>query len=415
MYRPLQFFVGLRYTRAKRRNQFISFIALISMLGIAVGVTVLITVVSVVNGFETEVRARILATAAHATIFGYGGKLADWQRVIEASRADERVSGAAPFIRGEAMISLGQQVSAVQLQGVLPRLEQEVSELGQRMAAGHLTDLKPGARGIVLGRELAESLGVGMGDPVTLITSEGGLSDTGLLPRLTRYTVVGIFSAGMYEYDRGLALVHLDDAENLFRLGDAVTGVRLRMNDPFDAPSAVREVARGLGGGYLVGDWTRQHVNYFRALAQQRQMIFIILVLIVAVAAFNMVSTLVMVVTDKAADIAILRTLGATPVVIMGIFVVQGAVVGLVGTALGVIGGIALALNVETLVPALEHLMGMRFLSPEVYLLSELPSDLRIGDVRNIASVALVLSLAATLYPAWRAARMQPAEALRYE
>ena len=415
MFRPLPLYVGLRYTRARRRNHFISFITLVSIAGITVGVMALITILSVMNGFERELRERILGMAAHATVTGLGGRLEDWRRVEEAARADPRVAGAAPYVRGEVMLTHAGRVSGAILRGVDPALEPQVSDVGDKMVAGALADLRPGGWGIVLGRELALALGARPGDRVTVVTPQAMATPVGVVPRLRRFTVVGVFEVGMFEYDRGVALVHLDDARRLFRLGGAVTGVRLKVTDLFEAPWIARELVARLPGGYVVSDWTREHANFFRAVRTEKIAMFVILSLIVAVAAFNIVSTLVMVVTDKRADIAILRTLGVTPRAVMAIFVVQGTVIGLFGTLLGVAAGVALALNVETVVPAIEQALGFRFLPPDVYYISELPSDLHGSDVAVIAAVAFLLSVLATLYPAWRAARVQPAEALRYE
>ncbi|MDX1655559.1 MAG: lipoprotein-releasing ABC transporter permease subunit [Candidatus Competibacteraceae bacterium] len=415
MFRPLEIFIGLRYTRAKRRNHFISFISLVSMLGIMLGITALITVLSVMNGFQEEVRERILSMTAHATISGPRERLEDWQTVLERARENPEIVGGAPFVRGEVMLNFGSQVSGVILQGIVPDQERQVSQIAERMVVGSLEDLRPGGFGIVLGRELAFVLGVGVGDKVTVITPQANVTVAGVTPRIKRFEVVGVFDAGMYEYDRGLALVHLEDAALLLRLGEAVSAVRLSLEDVYRAPLVSRQLAGQLGGIYRVRDWTQEHANYFRAVQIEKTAMFIILTLIVAVAAFNIVSTLVMVVTDKQADIAILRTLGASPASIMGIFMVQGTTIGLVGTLLGLIGGISLATNVDVVVPFLERLFNIRFLSPEVYYISDLPSQVVWSDVITIASVAFGLAVLATLYPAWRASRVQPAEALRYE
>ena len=414
MFRPYEIFIGLRYTRAKRRNNFISFISLISMLGIAVGVTALITVLSVMNGFELELRSRILSMAAHASVTSPSG-IEGWQQIADIALTNADVLGAAPFVKGETMLAHGNRVSGAVMQGILPAREPEVDEVGQHMKAGSLTDLKPGQFGIILGHELAWSLGLDVGDKVTVVSPQGTITPAGTLPRLRRFTVVGIFEVGMYEYDRGLALVHLEDAAKLFQLGDRVSGVRLKLDDMFEAKRVSSELARRLPVDYRITDWTQQHANFFRAIKTEKAVMFVILTLIVAVAAFNIVSTLVMVVTDKRADIAILRTLGATPASVMGVFIVQGAVIGLFGTLLGAVGGVALALNVETIVPAIERLFHVQFLSPDVYYISKLPSELDWPDVWRISMLAFLLSLLATLYPAWRASRTQPAEALRYE
>ncbi len=415
MFRPIELFIGLRYTHTKRRTHFISFISLISMLGIALGVTALITVLSVMNGFERELRDRILGMASHATVTSFGGQLADWQAVAQGLAGQPHVLATAPFVRGETMLSFGKRVSGALVRGVLPDQEVGVSNIAADIKVGNLEQLQQGEYGIILGSELAYALGAGVGDAVTVVSPQIIVGPTGVLPRLRRFTVTGLFEVGMYEFDRGVALVHMNDAAKLFRLGDDVTGVRLKLDDIFDAPSVTRNLASQLHSDYRVEDWTKRHANYFRAVKTEKRVMFIILTLIVAVAAFNIVSTLIMVVTDKRADIAILRTLGATPGSIMTIFIIQGIVIGVFGTLLGVAGGVGLALNVETIVPAIERFFNVQFLAPDVYYISDVPSELHWEDVWVMASVALVLSLFATLYPAWRAARTQPAEALRYE
>lgn len=415
VFRPLELYIGLRYTRAKRRNHFISFITLTSVLGIALGVTALITVLSVMNGFEKELRERILGMAAHATIQSHDGAIEDWAFVTDMARRHPRVTGAAPYVRAEAMLTRGQEVRGAVVRGVSPELEPEVSRVVSKLTIGTLDDLRAGAWHIILGVELARALGVVPGDKVTLVAPQAKVTPAGILPRLRRFQVTGIFEVGMYEYDAALAIVHMEDAARLFRLEDGVSGVRLRIDDMFAAPRVSRGLAADLPGRYWVSDWTQQHVNFFRAIKTEKTVMFVILTLIVAVAAFNIVSTLVMVVTDKEADIAILRTLGVSPLSIMGIFMVQGAVIGVMGTLLGAAGGIALALNVETLVPAIESMLGTEFLPADVYYISDLPSEMHLPDVLRITGLALFLSLLATLYPAWRASRTQPAEALRYE
>lgn len=415
MFRPLEVYIGLRYTRAKRRNHFISFISLTSMLGIALGVTALITVLSVMNGFEKELRERILGMAAHGTISGIEGRLTDWRRVAEAAVRHPRVLGAAPYVQFEGMFTRSTQVSPAQIRGILPEQEPKVSEVGDKMIMGALGDLRAGEFGIVMGVDLARGLGLRQGDKVTLVTPQANITPAGILPRVKRFTLVGVFRVGMYEYDSALALVHQDDAAKLLRMPGAVTGVRLRLDDMFAAPQVTRQLVQTLPGGYMVSDWTRQHANFFRAVRMEKTVMFVILLLIVAVAAFNIVSTLVMLVTDKESDIAILRTLGTTPRSVMAIFIIQGMVIGLVGTAMGTVGGVSLALNVETIVPAIERLFDVHFLDAEVYYITELPSDMHWADVVRVSVVAFLLSLGATIYPAWRAARVHPAQALRYE
>ena len=385
------------------------------MLGIALGVTALITVLSVMNGFEKELRDRILGMASHATVTTYTGRLPDWQGMQQPLADNERIVAMAPYVRGESMLSLGKQVSGALLRGVLPAMEGDVSDVVSHINGGDLDLLEEGKYSIVLGSELAIALGAGIGDSITVVSPQVTIGPTGILPRLRRFTVVGIFEVGMYEYDRGVALVHIKDAARLFRLDDNVTGLRLKLDDIFAAPQIARALSAELPLDYRVEDWTRQHANFFRAVKTEKRVMFIILTLIIAVAAFNIVSTLVMVVTDKRADIAILRTLGASPGSIMTIFIIQGIVIGAMGTALGVAGGLALALNIETIVPAIEGLFNVEFLAADVYYISDVPSELHWDDVWIMASVSLGLSLLATLYPAWRAARTQPAEALRYE
>ncbi len=407
--------VGLRYTRAERRNHFISFISLTSMLGIALGVAALIVVLSVMNGFQKEVRARILGVVSHVQITGADNRLADWQAVARESAEHPQVAAAAPFVNAQGMLVFGAGVRGAVVRGIVPELEQKVAEIGLHMAAGKLESLVPGGFGIVLGSELARALGARDGDKVTLIAPQGLVTPAGILPRLKQFTVVGVFEVGMFEYDSGLALIHLEDAQKLYGMGDRASGVRLKLHDLFQSREVARDLVERLRGDLYVSDWTRSHANYFRAVQIEKTMMFIILLLIVAVAAFNIVSTLVMVVTDKQPDIAILRTLGASPGGIMKIFIVQGALIGAIGTLVGVAGGIALALNIDVVVPFLERLLNVQFLSREVYYITDLPSDLQTSDVVAIALVSLALSLFATLYPSWRAARVNPAEALRYE
>ncbi len=415
MFKPLELYIGLRYTRAKRRDHFISFISLLSMLGIAVGVTALITVLSVMNGFQKEVRDGILGMAAHVTISGLNGRLQDWPEVLEKARKFPDVRGAAPYIYAEGMVALGERVQGTMVRGLLPSLEPQVSVVGDKMVAGTLDVLQPGSFNIILGSELATTLGVGVGDKVTLITPSANVSPAGIIPRLKRFTVAGVFEVGMFQYDSALALIHLRDAARLYRFDDNVSGVRLKLDNMFAAPRVAAELTAAMGETYWVNDWTRSHTNYFRALKIEKMLMSIILSLIIVVAAFNIISTLVMVVTDKQGDIAILRTLGISPASVMGIFIVQGVVIGMVGTLLGIAGGVSLASNIDIIMSAIENSFGIQFLPSSVYYISEVPSELRWSEVRLIATLAFVLSVLATIYPAWRASRVQPAEALRYE
>ncbi len=410
-----ELFIGLRYTRAKRRNHFISFISLTSMCGIALGVAALIIVLSVMNGFQKELRERILGVASHVELSGAEGELSDWPKVAAQAEKQPNVRGVAPYVSAQSMLTFDQTVRGVLVRGVLPHMEAKVADFASHMRGGSMDALKPGEFGIVLGADLARAMRVTLGEKVTVIAPQGLVTPAAILPRLKQFRVVGIFEIGMYEYDNGLALIHLADAQTLYRLEDRVTGVRLKLDDMFQAPRVARELFKYVDADVFISDWTRSHANYFRAVQIEKNMMFIILLLIVAVAAFNIVSTLVMAVTDKEADIAILRTLGASPASIMQIFIVQGALIGVIGLVIGVIVGVAIALNIDVVVPAIEHALGMQFLSKEVYFISELPSDMQWSDVTAIASVSFVLTLLATLYPSWRGSRINPAEALRYE
>ena len=410
-----EYFIGLRYTRARRKNLFVSLSSAISAVGILLGVAALIVVLSVMNGFQKEIRARILGVASHIQIAGSDNTLADWQTVAARARENPRVLAAAPYVNGQALLEFGGTVRGAIVRGVDPKLEAEVADVGEHMVAGRLESLQPGEFGVVLGAELARALRVFPGERVTLIAPQGLVTPAGVLPRLKQFRVVGIFRVDHYEYDSGLALINLADAQRLYQLGDRVSGVRLKLTDLLESREVARELYQSLGGDLAISDWTRSHANFFRAVEIEKRMMFIILTLIVTVAAFNVISTLVMVVTEKQSDIAILRTLGATPASVMKIFIVQGAVIGVLGTILGVVGGVLLALNIDVVVPFLERLLRIQFLSKDVYYISELPSDLHLDDVALIAAVSLALSLLATLYPSWRAARVRPAEALRYE
>jgi lipoprotein-releasing system permease protein len=416
---PYELLIGLRYTRAQPRegaaNRFISFIALISMLGLALGVAALIVVLSVMNGFQLELRERILGVVSHVQISGENGELANWAKVVQDVKQHPRVVAAAPYVQEQGMLSYDGQVRGVMVRGILPEAEDKVADFARHMRSGKLDQLQPGEFGIVLGSELARALRAMTGDKVTLLAPQGLVTPAAILPRVKQFRVVGIFEAGMFEFDSGLALIHMADAQKLYRMEDRVSGVRLKVDDLFAAPQIGRELLRTIDTSAGVSDWTRSHANFFRAVEIEKRMMFLILLLIVAVAAFNIVSTLVMAVTDKRPDIAILRTLGASPGSIMAIFIVQGVLIGAVGLAAGVFGGVALALNIDVVVPALERALGLQFLAKDVYYISELPSDLHWADVGTISVVSFVLTLLATLYPSWRASRTQPAEALRYE
>lgn len=414
MFRPFEAFIGLRYIRAKRRNHFISFISLSSMIGIALGVMVMITVMSVMNGFKKELTERILGMASHATVSARSGAIGDWETLQRQVLDHPRIVGVAPFVDGEGMLMRDRNVKGALVRGVLPEEEPSVSMVADKIIGGDLDALAAGEFGIVLGADLAAGLGVRVGDKVTLVAPQTTVTPAGILPRLRQFTVVALFQIGMYEFDSTLALMHLDDAARLFRVQGA-SGLRLKTDNIMDAPRISREIVEELPGEYWITDWTQRHANFFRALQTEKTVMFIILALIIAVAAFNIVSTMIMVVTDKQSDIAVLRTLGASPRSIMRIFVIQGTVIGVVGILAGLASGIWLALNVETIVPAIENFFQVQFLSPEVYYISDVPSDLQWSDVIAICTVAFVLNIFATLYPASRAARTQPAEALRYE
>jgi lipoprotein-releasing system permease protein len=414
---PYELRIGRRYLRSTG-NRFLSFISLISMLGVAIGVAVLIVVLSVMNGFERELRSRILSVTSHATVTAFGAGLADWPALREKALQHPAVAAVAPYVEGEALLISDRKdgaSSALDVRGVDPAFEAQVSAIGSRMRSGTLESLRPGAFRVLLGAEVAEHLGVGTGDTVVLAIAQGTVTPAGVEPRMRRFTVGGVFYSGMYEIDNGLALVNLDDAARLFRTGADVTGLRLAMRDPLLAPSVSREVAESLGGGLWVEDWTQRHANFFRSIELTKRMMFFILLLVVAVAAFNIVSTLVMAVKDKQPDIAILRTLGARPGSVLAVFATQGTVIGLLGTLGGVALGVLLAVNLEGLVHGLERLLDTRFMDASVYLMSDLPAHVEAGDVALIAVTAFALCCLSTLYPAWRAARTHPARALRHD
>lgn len=414
---PYEWLIGVRYTRAGKRsgrNSFISFISLISMAGIAVGVAALIIVLSVMNGFQKDVRDRMLSVLSHIEVFEPGGSLPDWQRTAQEVSADREVIGTAPYVDSQAMMTRDETLRGVMIRGVLPDQEPNVSDVARHVKQGSLDNLQPGDFNIVLGGELARAMHVRLGDKVTMIAPQGQVTPAGVIPRLKQFTVAGIFDSGHFEYDSSLAFIHIQDAMTMFRLS-APSGLRLKIADMQRAPQVAADLSRMVSDDVLIRDWSRQNRNWFAAVQTEKRMMSLILTLIIAVAAFNLVSTLVMTVTDKQADIAILRTLGASPASIMKIFMIQGALVGLVGTAIGVAGGVLVALNIDVIVPFIESVLQVQFLPKDVYLISELPSDLRWPDVWTIGGISVVLAFLATLYPSWSAARVKPAEALRYE
>jgi lipoprotein-releasing system permease protein len=414
---PFELRIGRRYLRSTG-NRFLSFISLMSMIGVAIGVAVLIVVLSVMNGFEHELRSRILSLTSHATITAFGEGLADWPAQREVALDNPRVAGVAPFVEGEALLiadNAAGKSGAATLRGIDPALEGQVSALAERTIEGSLQALQPGSYGVLLGAELAQQLGVRKGDAVVVAVARGSVTPAGVLPRLRRFQVVGLFRSGMYELDATLAVVNQEDAARLLRLGDRVSGLRLAVKDPYEAALAVREVANALGGGLYVEDWTQRNANFFRSIELTKRMMFFILLLVVAVAAFNIVSTLVMAVKDKRPDIAILRTLGARPSSILAVFTTQGTVIGLLGTLGGVALGVLLAWNLESLVHVLERVLGLHFMDASVYLMSDLPARVEPRDVLLIAGTAFALCCLSTLYPAWRAATTDPARALRHD
>ena len=415
MFRPLEICIGLRYLRARRASRFVSFISLVSLLGVGVGVAALIVVLSVMNGFEQELRGRLLQLSAHGVVSAPGGSLADWQAPLEKIAATPGVTGVAPFVEAQVMLAHEGVLKAALLRGVDPALEGAVSDVGARLLAGRLEYLEPGSDAVLLGRLLAARLRVGIGDQVSLLVPGGGAEGARLVPRLRSFTVVGLFEVGVQEQDGTLALAHLEDAAAARGKPGQVSGLRLRFADLFAAPQVTRELAAALGPGYEARDWTAENASYFRAVRIEKTMMTIILSLVVAVAAFNIVATLVMVVGEKRAEIAILRTMGLAPRGVMRVFLVQGASIGVAGTLLGVALGVPLALHAGGIMPALESLFGFSLLPADVYYISRLPSELRWPQVWLVTAIALVLCLLSTIYPSLRAARTEPAEALRYE
>ncbi len=414
MFKPLVLFIGLRYLRAQRRTQFISFISLASVLGMALGVTALITVLSVMNGFEAELRASMLGITSHITFTGEDDQLSDWQTLDSQIQHYPHILGSAPYVTGQVMLNADRRVSPTQLRGVDPSLEARVSEVTDKMIAGDIHVLAPGKFNIVLGVEIANFLGVIVGDRITVISPQVSSSTSGVTPKMHSFTVAGVFKAGN-EYDRKLALVNIEDGAQLFHLEHAVSGIRLKLDDLFNAPALAEQMRQEFKAPYHVSDWTEENGSHFHAVKIEKRVMSIILLLIVAVAAFNIVATLVMVVTDKRGDIAILKTQGLSANQVMGVFVVLGSVIGLIGTALGTLGGVLLALNIETIVPAIEGFLHMQILAADVFYNSAIPSQLIWSDVVAIAGMSFLLSIVATVYPAWQASQINPAEVLRYE
>lgn len=415
MIHPLELYIGLRYTLTQRSNHFISFISFISMLGMALGIWALIIVLSVMNGFGNEIRTRTLGVVSHVTVVGNLSGLDNWEKIDSRIKGQEHVTGSAPYISGQGMLVHNRIKQGVMVRGVLPAREAAVSEIEKKLLSGKLTDLVPGKFKVMLGSTLAWRLGVEPGSSVMLLIPDALATPAGILPRFKRFTVAGVFDVGVHQYDSGLAVIHMEDAARLYRMADSVSGLRLRLTDLNLAPRVAHEVQYQLGAEYLARDWTYQHANLYRMLKIEKRMMWVILFLIVVVAGLNIVSTMVMAVTDKRADIAILRTLGIRPGSIMGIFMIQGTIIGTVGTLLGTIGGVLTALNVESIVKFIEGLLESDLFPADVYMISDLPSEVYWSDVTIVASISLIMGIVATLYPAWRAARVQPAQALRYE
>ncbi len=416
MFKPAALFIGLRYTRAKRRNHFVSFISIVSMLGIALGVMVLITVLSVMNGFDREIKQRVFSMVPPITISSMGGYVTGWQDLQKIVAEYPQVTASAPFVTGEVLLNYGDSVQPAIINGILPQQEARVSEVAKKMVKGELSALKPRQFGIILGESLADHLRATIGDKVTVITPQVSLSPAGVMPRFKRFTVVGIFRAGSgFGFDAGLSFVHLNDAQKLLGLNENVTGLHLNIKDVYAAPNFAMQLANQLSPTASITTWANQFGEFFHAVQLEKTMMFFILLLIIAVAAFNLVATLVMVVNEKQSDIAILRTFGATPMMIMQIFIIQGGLVGIIGTMLGIICGILLAWNVTDIVNWIEHVFHVQFLSSNVYFVDYLPSLVEAGDVIKISLAALFLSLIATIYPAWRASKLDPVESLRYE
>ena len=414
---PFELFVGLRYLRAKRKNHFSTFISITSMVGIALGVAVLIIVLSVMNGFGTELRNRILGVASHLQITQGDNTLSNWQQAMSALDGVPHVVAAAPFIMGQGMLSYDAAAQGTLVRGIIPADEVKVAEFADKMKVGRLDDLRAGEFNIILGRDLAQSLGLTVGDKVVLMSPSGQATPVGTMPRMKQFKLVGLFEMGYQSYDSGLALVHMDDAAKLYRMNDKITGLRIKLDDPFLTSEVAPAIATKLAnqGNYYISDWVQENPNFFAALKMEKRIMSIIMVLVVAVAAFNIVSTLIMAVIDKRADIAIMRTFGASPRSIMRIFIIQGALIGIIGTLLGTALGILIALNIDSIIPFIERLFHVQFLAKDVYYISEVPSQVLWSDVLLITLTSIILSLLATLYPSYKASQINPAEALRYE
>ncbi len=414
---PFELLVGLRYTRAKRKNHFISFISVSSMICMAIGVWALIVILSVMNGFHRELQNRTISVASHLEITGVNNRLGDWDKLAEKLKSEPKVLASAPYISAQGMLSYDQAVQGALVRGVLPAEETKVASLADHMKVGKLDDLQPNQFNVVLGDDLAYALGVEVGQKVVLMAPQGQFTPAGVVPRLKQFKVVGLFHVGMWEYDAGMVLIHLDDAAKLYRMGNDVSGLRLKLPDLFDAPAVSEDLNRkyNQSGAFYISDWTQQHANFFKALQMEKTVMFIITSIIVLVAAFSILSSLVMAVTDKRADIAIMRTFGASPKSIMKIFVVQGALIGVMGILVGLALGVLTAINIPYIVPWIERTFGVQFLAKDVYFISDIPSQLLWSDVVTIVSVAFVMSVLATLYPSYKASKINPAEALRYE
>ncbi len=412
---PFELLLAYRYTRAKRRNGFISFISLSSMIGIALGVFALIVVLSIMNGFQQELRDRILGMTSHMTLTEQQNRLTNWEELYADMSNIDRVIGAAPNVLGQGMLSYSDNVRGVMVRGILPDFEPKVSDIDSKMIAGTLNDLTQGKFEIILGVELANALGITIGDKVTLISPQGSISPMGIMPRMKRFTLVGLFEAGMFEHDSGLAIIHMKDAQRVFKMRETVTALQLKLDDMFETDQVRKQLGQDVDRVLFTRDWTQQHANFFAAIQMEKRMVFIFLMLIIMVAAFNIVSTMVMVVTDKRKDIAVLRTIGATPNSIQMIFIIQGLIIGTIGSLSGAILGVATALNIDVIVPFIENLFDFEFFPAEIYYISKVPSDLHWEDVWLVTGLAFAMTLVATFYPARRASKIQPAEALRYD